>query len=155
MTLSPQLKLFRTASIVLILIGISHPVIHFATRNPKNDTEEELFRQMAMYQKPMIGGEMSMLQLQDGLNICYGVFLLFFGVVNLYCFAQTDRDSSFIKGLSRIESMMFLACFVVSIIFFFWVPAVYLGLFAVGYAWCGMHRLKKMEYSYRNPRPLS
>ena len=150
-----QIKMFRRATFVLMGIGVLHPIIHFLTRKPMNETEGILFRLMNSYHKPIAGGEMTMMDIQDGLNICYGMFFLVLGIVNLYCLRYQQTNVSFIKGLSRIESFFFLIGTGISIVYFYWLPVVYFLVLSIFFAWSGVFQLKKMEYSLRNPKHLS
>jgi uncharacterized membrane protein (DUF441 family) len=152
---TPQIKLFRLATIIVLGIGILHPIIHFIAKKPKNEIEQRLFSLMDSYHKPVAGGKLTMMDLIDGLNLCYGMFFLFIGVINLHCLRYSDNNPSFIKGLCRIESVLFFAGGCISVLYFFWVPAVYFAVLFVCFAWSGAHQLNKIEYSFRNPKPLS
>ena len=155
MTQPPQIQLFRSATFILLGIGFLHPIVHFLTRKPMNETERILFQLMHSYHKPIVGGELTMMDIQDGLNICYGMFFVALGIVNLYCLRHQQTNRSFIKGLGRIESVFFLLGAGISIIYFYWLPVVYFLILSACFAWSGAHLLKKMEYSFRNPKPLS
>ena len=128
------MQYFRIASIMLIVIGTSHLIGHFLliphlqlTYNftgelPKNQTEEKLLELMNNYSRNIGGSNLSMMDLQNGLSLCYALFFLWMGALNILI----------VKGLVRNQRLLSHICFLnvgflifgaaISWRYFFWLP---------------------------------
>jgi hypothetical protein len=125
---------FRIACIVLILTSASHlaghffliPQLHltdnFSSVFPANETERSLMKMMNEYEKSVGGASVSMRDIQNGLSLCYGIFFLWTGILNIIIS----------KGLVRNKRMLVQICFLnvavlligawISHLYFFWLP---------------------------------
>jgi hypothetical protein len=131
---------FQIASLFMIVLGIVHPILHFMNKDPVNEVEAEIFRLMSTYQKPMMGGAMSMTDVLDGLNVCYGIFFLLIGAFNLLSFHRLRNNFSFVISICRLESIFFLAIALTSLVYFYWVPVAYAFFLGCCFTWIGFGR---------------
>jgi hypothetical protein len=118
-------RLFGAAAILQILVGIGHVTGHFAMPRPANDTERQLIEMMSSYEKDVAGGKMSILESYDGLNLCYALFFLLVGVLNL---TLKKNSGILIRPASLINAMAMGSGAIISLIYFFWIPVLYFGL---------------------------
>jgi hypothetical protein len=114
---------FKSACYILITWAMAHLILHFAFSKPMNPTEAKLFSFMTSYEKPFVGGKMTAMDIQNGLNICYALFLFFTGFFNLWLFKKL-LHTQLIYNIAIISSIPFIAGTVISIFYFFWVPVV-------------------------------
>jgi hypothetical protein len=134
---------FRIACILLLFTSASHlaghffliPQLHvannFSAVFPANETERSLMKMMIEYEKNVGGAKVSMMDIQNGLSLCYGVFFLWTGILNLIIS----------KGLVRNKRMLVQICFLniavmlvgawISHLYFFWVPLASFSLTAI------------------------
>lgn len=94
---------------------------------------------MEVYQKDVLGGAMAMSEIVDGLNLCYGLFIIAIGSINLYV-SRGTKSMHLIDTLSRIESICFFFLTVISLIYFYWLPVVYASVISVSFAWAGFKK---------------
>ena len=134
-------RLFFTAAIMQVLVAIGHVIGHFAIPRPANATERKLIVMMSSYQKEVAGGQMSILDSYDGLNVCYGIFFLLAGAVNL-CIVKQSKP--LIEPISLFNALAMGSGAILSLIYFFWIPVVYFGvtciLFTIVYISSYNHR---------------
>ena len=121
---SNSLKLFRIAAIIQFLIAGGHITGHFLMKKPINATEQKIIVTMASYEKVIAGGKMSILDSYDGLNICYGLFFLFAGSINL----ATTRNADFVRLPALVNAITMAVGAIISAIYFFWIPTTYFVL---------------------------
>jgi hypothetical protein len=118
-------RLFRAAAILQILIAVGHVTGHFAMPRPANETERQLIAMMSSYEKAVAGGKMSILETYDGLNLCYALFFLLVGALNLTLHKNSE---TLIRPASLFNAMAMGAGAIISLIYFFWIPVLYFGL---------------------------
>lgn len=114
---------FKTACYLLIIWAMVHLIVHFAFSKPLNLAEAKLFTFMTSYEKPFAGGKMTAMDIQNGLNICYALFLFFTGFFNLWLFKKLS-GTHLIYNIAIISSIPFVIGTIVSIAYFFWVPVI-------------------------------
>jgi hypothetical protein len=141
MVTSKKSKLFNLGTYLLIAISVSHLIGHFFKRDPESVTEKLLFDLMTNYKKPVAGGEMSMMDIQSGLSLCYGLFFLGLAAINLYMM-RLNQASSLLRDLSRIESVIFAVGVMISVQYFFWLPVVSFTTVALCFGIAGFQRNK-------------
>lgn len=117
-----------------------HLIFHFAFSEPLNMIEAHLFSFMTNYEKPFAGGKMTAMDIQNGLNICYALFLFFIGFLNLWLLKKL-YNTHIIYSLAMISSVPFILGALVSIIYFFWIPVALFTLVALCFTmtWLKLH----------------
>lgn len=87
---------YRIGSYILVLTGISHLIGHiilfshftlqynFSGLIPANDTELILLKLMNNYHRDVGGASVSMMDLLNGLSLCYSLFFLWTGMFGIF-----------------------------------------------------------------------
>ena len=138
MKISSALFFFRTGSYALLLVSMAHLIGHFGLQRPASETERKVIAVMKAYEKEVAGGSMSMIDLVDGLNLCYALFFLFAGIINLYLANTRSEDRELLKTISFLNASLLTAGLIISIIYFFWVPVVSFGVGAICFLIAGV-----------------
>jgi hypothetical protein len=123
MSISP-FKCFATGCTILLFIGTFHLIGHFWPPSFENPTEIQLMTLMKSYPKKIVGGYMTMMDIQNGLSLCYSLFFLSAGTFNLIAYRKDPVDWRLLKTLSLFNALVFSLVFIVAIIYFFWIPVV-------------------------------
>ncbi len=130
------MQFFRIASILLIVIGISHLTGHFliipylqlqhgmTSVLPSNEVETELLRLMNHYHKHIGGTPISMMDIQNGLSLVYALFFLWTGVLNLLLAKGLVRNKRLLSQISFLNAFVLLIGAWISYVYFFWLPLV-------------------------------
>jgi hypothetical protein len=136
---------FRIASLVLLLIGISHLAGHFLlipqlnmTANfsgaiPGNETEHKLLDLMNNYSRDVGGFKISMMDIQNGLSLCYSIFFLWTGLLNLLLLKGLVRNKRLLSQISLLNVIVLVIGAFISTRYFFWLPMASFGLSAILY----------------------
>jgi hypothetical protein len=115
--------LFRWGSGLAIITGASHLVGHFLPIPIENTHEAELLSLMTSYQKPILGGAMSMMDIQNGLSLCYSLFFFLFGIANFHVIKRAV-DYKLINDLSKVYAIGMFIGTLISLRYFFWLPVI-------------------------------
>jgi hypothetical protein len=128
---------FKAGSYLCLLFPAFHITGHFLTRKPANETEKKLLYLMTFYEKKFAGGSMSMMNIVDGLNICYVLFFLYAGILNLLAVSKLHDNCSALRTLSGLNTILFFCGTVISFIYFFWMPVLIWASLTIlfGLAW--------------------
>jgi hypothetical protein len=128
------MQFFRIGSILLIVIGISHlaghlfliphlQLIHnFTGQLPANETEQKLLILMNHYHKHIGGNAISMMDIQNGLSLCYSIFFIWTGILNVLMFKGLVRNKRLLAQISLLNAAVLIVGGIVSAIYFFWIP---------------------------------
>jgi hypothetical protein len=119
-----SLKYFKIGCYVLVFIACAHLVGHFLPVNASNETESQLLFLMNSYPKKILGGKMTMMDIQKGLSLCYSLFFLSSGTLNLYLIRKKLINESSLKPIALINTITFGIGTVISLIYFFWLPVI-------------------------------
>jgi hypothetical protein len=120
-------RLFKIGSWMLVVMALIHVSGHFLMSKPQNSTEVELFGLMRSYEKTVFGGKMTMKEIVDGLNLIYGLFLVFAGLVNLTLLRYRSGDQ-ILRAVSLLEGIVFSVGILIASLYFFWLHVVALIL---------------------------
>lgn len=130
------MRFFKIGSIVLLVISASHLaghfmlVPHFQLNNnftgaiPSNETEVKLLSLMNHYHKRIGGSPMSMMDIQNGLSLCYSLFFLWAGILNLMIYQSLRRNRIMLIRLSYLNSAILFLGAIISLVYFFWLPVL-------------------------------
>lgn len=131
------MPIFRLAGIVLLFVSASHLTGHFLLipgfrlagglsggLPPENATEKQLFVLMNEYHKEIGGKQMSMMDLQDGLSLCYSLFFALSGGLALLISRPIRRNHRLLTRISFLYAAALLAGMLISMVYFFWLPVV-------------------------------
>jgi hypothetical protein len=132
------MKAFRWGCYVLVFTGLSHltgqiiltPYFHQEKENawlPANEKEKVLLDLMNSYQRNIGGSAMNLIDLQDGLSICYSLFFLWTGLLNLYLSIILRDQKKNLCNASLVNAVMLLPGIAVSLRYFFWLPVLSFG----------------------------
>ena len=89
---------------------------------PTNSTEEKLLALMNHYHKTVGGAPMSMMDIQNGLSLCFAILLLWSGSLALMLYKPLRRNHRLLTTLSFLYAGMLFICLMVSLVYFFWLP---------------------------------
>lgn len=139
MTLQPR-KLLRIGGTLLMLTGGLHTMGHFVM---KSISEEARMANLVLdtLRIRLAGGSMSISEALDGLNVFYGIFLLFSGTLALWM-AHTTRDQKAISGFLIINIITWATAVIVSLVFFLWIHVTYFTIFLLLFGAVWMARKK-------------
>jgi hypothetical protein len=126
-------------SYLLFAISAFHITGHLILARPQNPAEEQMVHFMQTHVKYVVGGKMTLWDLQTGLNWCYSLFFAGLGSLNLYL--SGTLEASVLKNISWINAAIFSSGAVISLIWFFWFPVISFALPAVIFLLCAI-RLK-------------
>jgi hypothetical protein len=127
---------FRIACTILLMISASHLIGHFfliphlqLTNNftgqlPANETEKNLFSLMNNYHRSIGGKEVSMMDIQIGLSLCYFLFFCWTGVLNFLLGKGLVRNKRLLSQICLVNAVMLLTGAIISFVYFFWLPLV-------------------------------
>lgn len=137
------MQYFKAGSIALIIISISHLAGHFLLvphfqlihnytgLMPANGTEKELLTLMNHYHRRIGGSPMSMMDIQQGLSLCYSLFFFWMGVLNLTVYRTLRRTRGLIGRLAFLNAGMLAVGTIICAIYFFWLPVFSFGIAAI------------------------
>jgi hypothetical protein len=132
------MKPFRIASYMLLVIGISHLIAHFYlqpyfqldrginTLLPANSKEMEMLVLMNEYKRTIGGSSLSMMDIQNGFSLLYSLFFFWAALVNLGL-SRMDLGRERTITICYINASALAIGTLISIVYFFWVPALSLG----------------------------
>jgi hypothetical protein len=130
------MQFFRIASILLIVISLSHIVGHLflipqlqmvhslARSSPPVETGEKLMSLMQHYYSQVGGSDISIMEIQTGLSLCYSLFFLWTGILNLMIARGLSRNKRLLAQISMLNAVVLVAGAIVSYVYFFWLPIV-------------------------------
>jgi hypothetical protein len=130
------MQFFRIASILLVVIFASHLAGHLfliphlqLTHNvtgqmPSNETEEKLLSLMNHYHRHVGGSSISMMDIQNGLSLCYSIFFLWAGILNLLILKGLVRNKRLLSQISIVNAVVLFIGAWISVEYFFWLPFV-------------------------------
>jgi hypothetical protein len=125
---------FRIGGIILLITGASHLAGHLffvpefrliqnlTAKVPANATEKELLALMNHYHRTVGGTPMSMMDIQNGLSLCYALLLLWSGSLALILYKPIRRNHRLLTTLSFLYAGMLFLGLLISLIYFFWLP---------------------------------
>jgi hypothetical protein len=128
------MKWFRIASYTLLFIGISHMTGHFFLHPyfrlahglndllPANSSELKLLELMNEYKRTIGGSTLSMMDIQNGFSLCYSLFFLWIGVINLTLAKGKEVHPRELLRVCSINILALAVGTVISCVFFFWLP---------------------------------
>lgn len=127
-----MLKRYRiwlwTAIVFLFLTAIIHFLSFFVRPAPQNETERQLFDLLANYKSDFGGGfRRSTKELFTALSACFSLVCLLGGLTLAYL-ARQRLDVGILKGVVKINLLVFGVCFGVMVVFTFLPPIVLTGL---------------------------
>lgn len=134
MTLQPQ-KLLRIAGTLLVLTGGLHTMGHFVM---KGISEEARMANLVLgtFRIRVAGGSMSVPETLDGLNVFYGIFLVFSGTLALWM-THTSNNQKAISGFLIVNIITWTTAAIIALVFFLWIHVAYFTIFLLlfGAAW--------------------
>ena len=130
-----MLKNYRTwlwAAVVLQLVTAAiHSISLFISPEPKNETERQLFEMMSTFRLDLGAGfRPTFGNLVTALSSCFSFLCLFGAMVNGYLLWKRP-DAGLMRGVVRINLVVFAPLFVVMAVFTFLPPIVLTGLIFV------------------------
>jgi hypothetical protein len=128
-TTKKHMKIFTSGCYLLLVISAIHFIGHLILARPQNPDEAEMVQFMQTHVKHVVGGKMTLWDLQTGLNWCHTLFFAGLGSLNLYLSKILERPA--LKNISRINAVIFSSGTVISLIWFFWFPVISFALPAV------------------------
>jgi hypothetical protein len=128
---------FKAGSYVLITVSILHLFGQLFLTKPNNTAERELLYLMTTYKKDIAGASLSMMEIQDGLSLCYALFFLFTGCMNFFI-VNNIHDKAVLKPIALINALALFVGTVISIIYFFWLPVISFALAMTFFTLAGM-----------------
>lgn len=123
MRLSP-LRCFSTGCIFLCIVSVAHLGGHLLPIPLENPTEIKLMTLMNTYPKKIAGGEMTLMDIQNGLSLCYSVFFLFSGIISFILFKRDPVQWQLLKTISLVNALTFGIVMIISVVYFFWIPVI-------------------------------
>lgn len=116
------------AVVFQLLTAVFHSLSLFITPVPQNETERQLFDLMTSYKLDAGGGfHPSIRNLTTALSSCFSLLCLLGGLTNAYLLRK-KVVADLVKGLVRIQLVVFGLCFVIMATFTFLPPIVLSGL---------------------------
>ena len=116
------------AIVFLFLTGAIHSIGLFIAPKPGNEVERQMFELMMNYKQNMGAGfHPSMWNLFTALSSCFSFLCLITGLTLAYLLKK-NADPGILKGIVRIDLLIFTACFIVMAVFTFLPPIVLTGL---------------------------
>jgi hypothetical protein len=116
------------AVVFLFLTGAVHSVALFITPQPGNEVERQMIELMTTHKQDMGAGfHPTMWNLLTALSSCFS-FLSFITALTLAYLLKKKVDPGILKGIVRIDLLVFAGCFIVMAIFTFLLPIVMTGL---------------------------
>ena len=116
-------RLFRTAAIVLILLGVAHAPSFFNPPVPKNDTERQLFNLADNYKFDLMGSPRSMSDLMRGFSMSFMLAAFVVGAINRALWSDPNRT---LKRAALITTIWLAVMTAVSLRYFFVIPTTFL-----------------------------
>jgi hypothetical protein len=122
---------FRIACFFLLFTGLSHLAGHFVllphftltySPLPTESAERTTLDMMNSYHKVVGGREVSYMDIQNGLSLCYSLFFLWLGLTFLMIAKGLTRNKRMLSHISLFNAGMLLMGVVISYRYFFWVP---------------------------------
>ncbi|MDZ4716497.1 MAG: hypothetical protein SH819_13620 [Cytophagales bacterium] len=116
------------AAIIQILAAVAHTLSFLQNPVPANATEEQILNLATTY-RPELGPlfHPTAGDLFIGLSACFTLFYLLGGLTNIY-FLQKKLPPEVLKGLTRIQTFLFGAAFLIMLKFTFWPPITLAGI---------------------------
>lgn len=135
----------KAACYLIITYAIGEVVGHFWIIKPASVEEASLLQRMSSFHRNFAGGSMSPRDIQDGLNLCYGLFLVYTGLYNLIIL-NLFSTREILRKLILLTCIMLMIGSIVSLVFFFWLPVILFVITSAGFFVTYM-RLKSVESS--------
>jgi hypothetical protein len=135
-TTQTSMKIFTLGCYLLLVISFIHLIGHLILARPQNPAEAEMVQFMQTHVKHVVGGKMTLWDLQTGLNWCHTLFFAGLGSLNLYLSKILERSA--LKNISRINAIILFSGAVISFIWFFWFPVISFALPAVIFFLCAI-----------------
>jgi hypothetical protein len=129
---------FRIACLFLLFTGVSHLAGHFLllphftltySPIPTAPAERATLDLMNSYHKVIGGKEVSYMDIQNGLSLCYALFFSWLGLVFLMIAKGLARNKRMLSHICLLNTAMLMVGIVISYQYFFWVP---LASFVIG-----------------------
>ena len=125
-----QYKTWYWAAVVFqLLTSALHSLSFFNDPAPANESERVLFDLMRHYRRDLGGMSVSTEELMTALSACFTLLYLFGGLLNAYLLRRS-KDEDLLRGVLKINLLVFGICFVVMAAFTFPPPIVLTGLVA-------------------------
>ena len=116
------------AVVFLFLTGSVHSLSLFIAPQPANEVERQMIELMTTHKQNMGAGfHPSMWNLLTALSSCFS-FLSFITGLTLAYLLKKRVDPGILKGIVRIDLLVFAGCFIVMAIFTFLLPILMTGL---------------------------
>ncbi len=111
-----------------LLTAVFHSISLFVRPEPQNETERQLMLLMTTYKLDAGGGfQPSFSNLFTALSSCFTFVCLLGGLINAYLLRK-KADAALLKGITRINVLVFGSIFVVMVVFTFLPPIIMTGL---------------------------
>ena len=117
--------LFYTGTAVQLISVAVHFLGMLQKRVPANDQEKMLQDLLHNYRFNLGAGfERTLSDFLTGFGVIYGIFILFFGVINVFAIRQAG-DSRFLRTLCWLNALCMAAATAIAFKFFFLFPLVF------------------------------
>jgi hypothetical protein len=123
----------KASSYALIAYAVAEVVGHFWIIKPASPEEIRLLQQMSTFHRNFVGGSMSPKEIQDGLNLCYGLLLTYTGVINLIILYSISTQAKILERLMLFTTVMLLTASLISFVYFFWLPVTLFSATSAGF----------------------
>jgi uncharacterized membrane protein len=149
---------FRIAGFVLLLISAFHLAGHFLiipyfslSKNFAGDfaagsTEKQLLDLMNNYHREINGKPISMMDIQEGLSLCYALFFAFLGAIAMVIWKPVRRNHRLLARISFLYTAGLLVGMLISMIYFFWLPAVSFFIAALLFLIAGIYFARSRQF---------
>ncbi len=148
---------FRIASYLLLITCTSHlaghfflvpqfQLIHNIVNIPQNETERELLRLMNDYHRSVGGSSLSMMDIQNGLSLCYALFFFWLGAFNLLLYKPVRRNHRLLARISFLNSFMLALGTCISVVYFFWLPVASFAACLLMFVLAGLKFSKSRQF---------
>ena len=118
-------QLFYTGTVIQLLSVLVHFLGMLRKRVPANDQERMLSDLLHSYKFNLGAGFVrSTSEFLAGFGLVYGVFVLFFGLINLFAIRQAD-NSHFLRTLCWLNALCMAIVTAIAFKFFFLIPLLF------------------------------
>lgn len=133
--------LYRIGSVLLMLIGVGHTMIHFA-RKGKDSAVGPVIQQMEAFKVDVAGMSRSLLELYEGFSLTMGTLLFFIGLQNFFLAKSLNIVYKEHSVVVIVPILIAGATFALSVRYFF-LPPLVLSFFAFLVFMVSLWQLKK------------
>ena len=127
-------RLFRLGGWVCVATAVSHLIGHLLPIPISGLAEAQLIDQMVHIKKDVMGGSLTMMDVQNGLSLCYSLFFLIIGIICLVIYRS--GQVKIMRDVSIVLSAGFFTGAMISLVYFFWIPTVTFFMLMTIFALC-------------------